>query len=268
MDKRRSPLVWIPPLQGGDFQGMGSIVRWPFPLNAQRETLPQLPLHLSGNQMSLVPELLSTRIRNTFQRWSSGAIPIGRKHWFPNHKHSHRFGLSFLQNAFDCRGPLQTFWSSWGQKQHNACVRKGGVEVLLKLRNIAFIQRDERWLARRSGTRSPKVKPDRENRNCKYQPERSFSCHQFLSCKPVSNELREYGDQDHHNYCDPKQRHADATTLGAALLASAINLTEADDKQQDGGAEQPRPQGCDPDTGARQPESTDNSERQAARQSR
>ena len=162
-----------------------------------------------------VPELHSTRIRNTIQRWLSRAIPVGRKHWFPNHKHSHRFRLSLLQNPFDCRGPLQTLWSSWRQKQHNAYVRKRRIEALLKLRNIGFIQRDERRLAGWSGTRSPEVKPDRQNRNCKHQPERSVSCHQFLPRKPVSDELREHGDQDHHSNCDPEQRHADGTTLGA-----------------------------------------------------
>ena len=126
----------------------------------------QLLLHLSGNQVILVPKLHRMWIRDSFQRWPSGSIPVGRQHWFPNHEDWHGFRLSLLQNAFHCRGPLQTLWSSWGQKQHNARVRNRSVEALLKLRKIGFTQREEWWLARRSGARSPEVKPERHNPNC------------------------------------------------------------------------------------------------------
>ncbi len=39
MEKRRSPLVSIPALRAGIFKAWGSIVRWPFPRNAQCERI-------------------------------------------------------------------------------------------------------------------------------------------------------------------------------------------------------------------------------------
>ena len=45
--------------------------------------------------------------------------------------------MTTLQNPFDCRGPLQTLWSSGRQQQHNARVQNRGIEALLKLgRNV------------------------------------------------------------------------------------------------------------------------------------
>jgi hypothetical protein len=139
--------------------------------------------------------------------------------------------LSLLQNAFHCRGPLQTLWSSRRQQQHDARVRNRSVEGLLKVRTVTLIQRDERRLTGRSGTRSPKMKPDRHNRNCHEQPERLFSCHEFLPCQPVCDELRKYGHKGDHSYCDPELRHAEGTTPGAALLSSAIYLPELQHEQ-------------------------------------
>lgn len=99
----------------------------------------QLLLELSGDQMTLVPELHRAWIIDTFQCWPNRSVPVCRKHWFPYDENSHLLTLTPLQNAFDCRGPLQTLCSRRRQKQHDASFCSGGVEPLLKLIGVRVI---------------------------------------------------------------------------------------------------------------------------------
>jgi hypothetical protein len=139
---------------------------------------------------------------------------------------------------------------------------------LFKLRHIRLIQRHERRLAGRRGTRSPEVKPEHQNRDCEYHPECASSRHDFLSCNPVSDHLREYGDQDYNNYRQPEQRYADRASPHAAPIASAIDLPEAQDEQENSGAQKPWTQRGDPNTDACQTESANKSEWQTTGQGR